>query len=167
MARATEWAVEFSGVSKVFDDVPRVDGLNWQVAPGRVYGLLGPNGAGKSTVINLITGLLAPTSGSVLVGGSDPVRDAMEVRRMIGLVPQHDTLYPDLTGRENLEFHGALYMDSMKEVPRRIAEILELVELADRAGDRVSPPRHASPSTRTSGARKSICRTGFGHRRHT
>lgn len=150
MIRAsTPLAVEFHGVSKVLGGHPRIDELDWEVPRGRIHGLLGPNGAGKSTVINLITGLLAPTSGHVQVGGHDPVSDAVAVRRMIGLVPQADSIYPELTARENLAFHGALYMDEMAHVPDRIDEILALVELADRANDRVK--------TYSGGMRRRLC----------
>ena len=144
-----EPAVEFTDVTMVLGGEPRVDSLTWRVPPGRVYGVLGPNGAGKSTVVNLITGLLAATSGSVRVGGLDPVRDAVAVRRLIGLVPQADTVYPELSGRENLRFHGALYVESMREVPGRISEILQLVELTDRADDAVK--------TYSGGMRRRLC----------
>lgn len=142
-------AVEFDNVTKVLGDQPRVNGLSWQVPAGRICGLLGPNGAGKSTVINMTTGLLSATSGGVRVAGFDPVRQAVAVRRLIGLVPQADSVYPELTARENLHFHGALYMTDMKSVASRIDEILALVELSDRADDRVK--------TYSGGMRRRLC----------
>lgn len=145
----TGWMVELDRVSVLLGGEPRVDGLTWRVPQGRVYGLLGPNGAGKSTVINLITGLLAASRGSIRVGGLDPVRDAAEVRGLIGLVPQSDSVYPDLSARENLRFHGALFMDSVSEIPDRIEKTLEFVELAKRADDPVR--------TFSGGMRRRLC----------
>ncbi len=131
------WAVQFDHVTRILDGEPRVDDFSWRVPPGRIYGLLGPNGAGKSTVVNMITGLLPASSGTIRVGGFDPVAQAVKVRSLIGLVPQHNALYPDLSARENLRFHGALFMRNMRDVPARVEGILELVELTDRANDRV------------------------------
>ena len=87
--------------------------------------------------MSLITGLYRPTSGAVRVLGLDPVRDARKVRREIGLVPQETSLYPELSALENLRFHAALYLDDQHAAERRIVEVLELVDLADRAKDPV------------------------------
>lgn len=133
----SESVIVLDSVTKVLGKKPRIDGLSFDCEPGRVYGLLGPNGAGKTTLMNLITGLYRPTSGTVRVLGLDPVRDARKVRREIGLVPQETSLYPELSALENLRFHAALYLDDQRMAERRIDEVLELVDLADRAKDAV------------------------------
>lgn len=133
----SESVIVLDSVTKVLGKKPRIEGLSFDCEPGRVYGLLGPNGAGKTTLMNLITGLYRPTSGTVRVLGLDPVRDARKVRREIGLVPQETSLYPELSALENLRFHAALYLDDQRVTARRIGEVLELVDLADRAKDAV------------------------------
>lgn len=133
----SESVIVLDNVTKVLGKKPRIEGLSFACEPGRVYGLLGPNGAGKTTLMNLITGLYRPTSGTVRVLGLDPVRDARKVRREIGLVPQETSLYPELSALENLRFHAALYLDDQRMAERRIDEVLELVDLADRAKDAV------------------------------
>ncbi|WP_456474670.1 ATP-binding cassette domain-containing protein, partial [Candidatus Pyrohabitans sp.] len=104
---------------------------------GEIFGFLGPNGAGKTTTINMLTTLLLPTSGEAYISGLDVVREASQVRRRIGLVPQEVVLEGDLTARENLLFHGMLYGMRRHEVEARIPELLELVGLRERADSRV------------------------------
>ncbi len=133
----SESVIVLDNVTKVLGKKPRIENLSFACGPGKVYGLLGSNGAGKTTLMNLITGLYRPTSGAVRVLGLDPVRDARKVRREIGLVPQETSLYPELSALENLRFHAALYLDDQRAAERRIGEVLELVDLADRAKDAV------------------------------
>jgi ABC-2 type transport system ATP-binding protein len=118
---------------------PAVDGLSLRVDQAQVYGIVGPNGAGKTTTISMITGQLAPASGQILVLGLDRARPAEQnaIRRSIGVVQQRNGLYGELTALNNLQFHASLYGIPRREQPGRIAEVLELVSLADRAGDRV------------------------------
>lgn len=118
---------------------PAVDGLSLRVARAQVYGIVGPNGAGKTTTISMITGQLAPASGTILVLGRDRARagDQQAIRRSIGVVQQRNGLYGELTARNNLEFHAALYGIPRRRQADRIATVLELVSLSDRAGDRV------------------------------
>lgn len=132
-----ESVIVLDNVTKMLGKKPRIEDLSFACEPGKVYGLLGPNGAGKTTLMNLITGLYRPTSGTVRVVGLDPVRDARKVRREIGLVPQETSLYPELSALENLRFHAALYLGDQRAAARRIDEVLELVDLADRAKDAV------------------------------
>ncbi|UVJ56080.1 ABC transporter ATP-binding protein [Trueperella pyogenes] len=129
-------AIYLDNVTKVLGKEARTKNLSAAFAPGQVYGLLGPNGAGKSTLINLITGLYRPTSGTVRVFGLDPVKDAKRVRKIIGLVPQETALYPELSAIDNLKFHAALYT-SGANTAGKIRDILELVELSDRAKEPV------------------------------
>jgi ABC-2 type transport system ATP-binding protein len=114
-----------------------VDDLSLAVRPGETYGLLGPNGAGKTTTIRLVCGLLRADDGKISVLGQ-PVRpEAREAKRHIGYVPQDIALYPDLTVRENLRFFGRLHRMPRRRLEQRVAEVLELVDLTTRAGDRV------------------------------
>lgn len=114
-----------------------VDGVSFTVAAGEIFGFLGPNGAGKTTTIQMLTTLLRPTSGSALIDGLNVATQRRAVRRRIGLVFQESSLDEQLTGWENLRFHARLYGMSRAAFQERAAELLELVELTDRANDRV------------------------------
>ncbi len=115
-----------------------VDGLNLTIPEGEFFGLLGPNGAGKTTAIRMLCTLLEPTSGQALVNGYDAARQADAVRASIGVVFSSErALYWKLTGRENLAYYAALYHVPPEVCRRRIPELLELVELADRADEYV------------------------------
>jgi len=105
------------------------------VEEGEIFGFLGPNGAGKTTTLNMLATLLKPTSGTALVDGHDILKEPDAVRRSIGMVFQDPTLDTELTGRENLDFHGRLYGLSREVRRRRIEEVLEVVQLADRADE--------------------------------
>jgi len=110
-----------------------VDQLSFSVRPGQVTGFLGPNGAGKSTTINILCTLMRATSGAATVAGVDVDHDPAGVRRRIGLVFQDPSLDQQLTARENLEFHAFVYDVPASSRKERIAEVLEMVELTDRA----------------------------------
>lgn len=122
---------------KKYGDFEAVKGIDLDVSEGEIFGFLGPNGAGKSTTISVLCTLLKPTSGEVQVAGIDVNRDPDEVRRRIGLIFQDPSLDSELTARENLEFHGFIYGLPSKLRTERIDEVLEMVGLTDRAGDRV------------------------------
>ncbi|NUR85238.1 MAG: ABC transporter ATP-binding protein, partial [Nonomuraea sp.] len=119
---------------KAFGDLVAVDGVSFHISAGETYGLLGPNGAGKTTTISLIAGILAADAGQVLVAGRP---QSVAAKALIGYVPQDLALYPDLSGRENLRFFARLYRLGRAESRTRVAEVLDLVGLADRAGDPV------------------------------
>jgi ABC-2 type transport system ATP-binding protein len=121
----------------VFGDLVAVDGIGFHIAEGETYGLLGPNGAGKTTTISMVTGLLERDAGDVTLDGKPLTSSTTEVRRGIGLVPQELALYPDLTATENLTFFAKLYGMARPLARQRIAEVLEVTGLTDRAGDRV------------------------------
>ncbi|SDM38444.1 ABC transporter ATP-binding protein [Actinomyces ruminicola] len=114
-----------------------LDSLTLDVGRGQVFGLLGPNGSGKTTSVNLLCGLLRPTGGTVLVEGIDVRTDVTGVRMHLGVVPQETALYNDLSADENLAFHARLYGVPRAQRRSRINEVLELVGLAERRGDRV------------------------------
>ncbi len=129
--------IEVERLRKEFNGVVAVDGISFSVERGEIFGFLGPNGAGKTTTINILTTLLAPTSGTARIAGYDVVKQPEQVRRRIGLVPQEVVLEGDLTARENLIFHGMLYGLSRQQIESRISELLDIVELEDRAESKV------------------------------
>ena len=120
-----------------FGERTAVDDVSFSIAPGETYGLLGPNGAGKTTCIRMVCGLLRRDGGEVVVNGLRVDPRTVRAKAGIGFVPQDVALYPDLSARENLRFFGRLYRLRGRLLDERVAEVLELVDLADRAGDRV------------------------------
>ena len=129
--------IEAKDVVRKFGDFTAVDGVDFDVAAGESFGFLGPNGAGKTTTIKMLTTLLKPTSGRILMDGADPATEQDKVRKSFGIVFQDPSLDDELTAWENLEFHGVLY-DVAKPLRRaRIEELLVLVELHDRRNDLV------------------------------
>ena len=128
-------AINVSHLCKTYDSYKAVDDLSFQVYTGEIFGLLGPNGAGKSTTLRTLITLLHPTSGTATVMGYDTVREADQVRTVIGYVPQERAIDRFLTGREHLQLLGALYHLTKVEAAKRIGELLKLVDLeadADR-----------------------------------
>jgi ABC-2 type transport system ATP-binding protein len=124
-------AIDVSHLRKRFGAVTAVDDVSFTVPQGIVFGLLGPNGAGKSTMIKILTTLAQPTSGSAQVAGFDVRRNALEVRRRIGYVPQQQSADPDLSGYENLLVFARLYGIGGAQQRQRILEALELMDLGD------------------------------------
>ena len=125
------------GLVRRFGDRVAVDGVSFEIAPGETYGLLGPNGAGKTTTISMVAGVLSADAGTVTVAGRAIGIGAGEAKRAIGLVPQDVALYEDLTAVENLRFFGRLQGLTGARLRTRTAEVLAVVGLEDRAGDRV------------------------------
>ena len=124
-------AVETFSLSKQFGSFVAVDHIDLKVESGSFFGFLGPNGAGKSTTIKMLTGLLAPTSGKLLVLGVNISEQPMEVKRRIGVVPEDLNLFERLTGAEMLSFTGRMYGLSREEIALRSRELLELMDLQD------------------------------------
>ena len=112
--------------------------IDLQIQEGEIFGLLGPNGAGKTTLIAILSGLLPPTSGEAVVAGHSVVRNPMAVKRAIGVVPEEIALYPQLSARQNLRYFGQLYGLSGQALDEAIDEVLAVIELADRADDKVA-----------------------------
>jgi ABC-2 type transport system ATP-binding protein len=131
--RDTPPVIEVRGLTKRFGQVEAVRGIDLEVRTGEIFGFLGPNGAGKSTTINILCTLLKATGGTATVAGLDVARNPDAVRRSIGLVFQDPSLDQQLTGRENLDFHAWIYDVPASERRRRVDEVLEMVELTDRA----------------------------------
>jgi ABC-2 type transport system ATP-binding protein len=128
--------LECRDLKKTFGDNAAVKGVGFHIAEGETYGLLGPNGAGKTTTISMVTGLLERDAGEVTIDGEALTTTSVAAKRAIGLVPQDLAIYPDLTAKENLIFFGKLYEMSGSELKGRVAEVLEIIGLTDRADDR-------------------------------
>jgi daunorubicin resistance ABC transporter ATP-binding subunit len=126
-------AIEVEGLAKRFGDVSALDGVDFEVQRGTVFGLLGPNGAGKTTAIRVLTTILTPDAGSARVLGFDVVRDAQKVRLRVGLAGQFAAVDPLLTGRENLRLIGKVAQMPKADVMPRAAELLDRFELSNAA----------------------------------
>ncbi len=122
---------------KTYGDVQAVRGISLQVARGEVFGLLGPNGAGKTQTISMLTGIVQPTAGKIMVDGLDLETDANAVKAKLGLVPQELALYPTLSARSNLMFFGRIYGLHGKQLRNRVEAMLEVVRLTDRGDDAI------------------------------
>lgn len=115
-----------------------VKGVTFSIRQGEVFSLLGPNGAGKSTTIAMLSGLLSPTGGEVVIDGHSITRDAKAVKQVIGVVPQEIALYEAISARENLQFWGRMYGLRGEVLQERVTAVLGIAGLADRANDKVS-----------------------------
>ncbi len=125
--------VALADLTKRFGNLTAVDHLSLQLSPGEIFAFLGLNGAGKTTTIKLLVGLLAPTSGSVLIDGRDLARFPEEAKRIIGYVPDEPYLYEKLTGAEFLDFVGTLYGIPQQELISRREQMLETFRLTSVA----------------------------------
>ncbi|HEX5164134.1 MAG TPA: ATP-binding cassette domain-containing protein [Thermomicrobiales bacterium] len=127
-----------SGPFRRGTEIVAVEDISFSVPQGTIFGMLGPNGAGKTTTIKMLSTLLVPTSGSATVAGYDVRRDERQVRRRLGVVLGGDRgLYMKISAIENLRYFGNLYGMRKPDIERRAAELLELVNLADRSSQRV------------------------------
>ncbi|PWB54723.1 MAG: multidrug ABC transporter ATP-binding protein [Candidatus Methanoperedenaceae archaeon] len=128
-----ETIIEVKGLTKVFKtrrtELIAVDHISFEIYKGEIFGMIGPNGAGKSTTFAMMTTLVKPTGGSIMVSGLDVEKEDEKIRQKIGVVPQQHSLYPDLTARENLELMGNLYDVPKKLMDERIDYYLKLVNL--------------------------------------
>jgi len=129
--------IRIKDLKKTYGELVAVDGIAFTAEAGQIYGLLGPNGAGKSTTIGCISGLVAPSAGHVTVLSHDVVTEPREAKEKLGVVPQELALYEDLSAPDNLSYWGAAYGLRGAELSARVREVLELVELADRAKEPV------------------------------
>jgi lipooligosaccharide transport system ATP-binding protein len=127
------------GLRKEFGALTAVDGIDFDVQRGEAFGFLGPNGAGKSSTMRMIGCVSPPSGGTLRILDMDPVHDGPKIRARLGVVPQLDTLDLELTVRENLIIYGRYFGLSRKDVRERADELLEFVQLSERANDRVEP----------------------------
>lgn len=130
-------AIEVANLTKKFNGFIAVNNVTLEIAEGEIFGLLGPNGAGKTTIISMLATILRPTSGDAIVWKHDIIKDKDRVRKSIGIVFQDPSLDDELTGMENLDFHGRLYGMDKELRKERIDEVLKLVELEDKANNLV------------------------------
>jgi lipooligosaccharide transport system ATP-binding protein len=127
------------GLIKEFGSLTAVDGIDFDVQRGEAFGVLGPNGAGKSSTMRMIGCVSPPTGGTLSILGLDPVHDGPEIRGRLGVVPQADTLDNELTVRDNLVIYGRYFGLSRREVRAKADELLEFVQLSERADSKVEP----------------------------
>ncbi len=127
------------GLRKEFGTLTAVDGIDFDVQRGEAFGFLGPNGAGKSSTMRMIGCVSPPSGGTLRILDIDPVHDGPKIRARLGVVPQMDTLDLELTVRENLIIYGRYFGLSRKAVKERADELLDFVQLSERANDRVEP----------------------------
>ncbi len=127
--------IEVNNLTKKFGEFKAVDNISFEVKEGEVFAFLGPNGAGKTTTIKILTTLLHPTSGKILVNNYSPTHQQKEVRNSFGIVFQDPSLDEELTAYENMEFHGVFYNIKQETRKKRIQELLKFVELWERKDD--------------------------------
>ncbi len=129
--------IEIHDIVKKYGDRVAVNKVSFCVREGEIFGLLGPNGAGKTTTISILAALLFPDEGQVVIGGYDLGQETSRIKPLIGFVPQELALYPTLSAWDNLAFFGRIYGLRGTALKERIAAVLDLVGLRDRAGDAV------------------------------
>ncbi len=120
-----------SNLCKSFGDVRAVNGVSFVARDGEITGLLGPNGAGKTTTLRMLYSLLPPDAGEILIDGLDPSRDAMAIKRTLGVVPDNRGLYSRLTARENISYYGELHGMHKQQLRQRIDRLVDTLDMAD------------------------------------
>ena len=125
-------AIEVNNLTKYYGDLLAVDHINFEVHQGEIFGFLGPNGAGKTTTQRMLTTLLEPTEGRIVINGHDLARDAYPVKRQTGLVPEESNVYAELTAWDNLMFTARLYRLPRQERAERAQELLEAFGLWEK-----------------------------------
>ncbi|HEY7323710.1 MAG TPA: ABC transporter ATP-binding protein [Streptosporangiaceae bacterium] len=131
--------IRATGLTKRFGEFTAVGGIDFELRRGEAFGFLGPNGAGKSSTMRMIGCVSPPSGGELVILGMNPVTDGPAIRARLGVVPQEDTLDVELTVRENLLIYGRYFGLSRAVIAERTARLLEFVQLAERADDRVEP----------------------------
>ena len=131
--------IQAERLRKTYGDFTAVDSIDVHVDPGESFGFLGPNGAGKSSTMRMIGTTSPPSGGTLRIFGLDPTRDGPAIRARMGVVPQLDNLDGELTVEENLVIYGRYFDIPRAECKRRAAELLDFVQLGDRASSRVEP----------------------------
>jgi len=123
--------IAVTNLFKSFGQVKAVNGVSFEARDGEITGLLGPNGAGKTTTLRMLYSLLPPDRGEIRIDGLDPTRDAMEIKRTLGVVPDSRGLYSRLTARENIKYYGELHGMSKKAIRERIETLTQTLDMGD------------------------------------
>jgi len=123
--------ITVENLHKSFGDVKAVRGVSFAAQDGEITGLLGPNGAGKTTTLRMLYSLLPPDEGEIRIDGLDPTRDAMAIKRILGVVPDGRGLYNRLTARENIAYYGELHGLERAALKQRIDELVETLDMGD------------------------------------
>lgn len=118
-------------LKKSFGEVKAVNGVSFEARDGEITGLLGPNGAGKTTTLRMLYSLLPPDEGEIRIDGMDPAKDAMEIKRTLGVIPDSRGLYSRLTARENIAYYGELHGMSRQSIRQRIEELTGTLDMED------------------------------------
>ncbi|WP_367868731.1 ATP-binding cassette domain-containing protein [Pedobacter sp. WC2423] len=129
-------SIKVEGLSKIYGHQKAVDSISFQASPGKILGFLGPNGAGKSTTMRMLTGYLKPTSGKSSLGGFDSQLQSLEMRRILGYLPENTPLYTDMYVREFLTFVANTYQLSQTDV--KVREVIERVGLGEEQHKKIS-----------------------------
>jgi ABC-2 type transport system ATP-binding protein len=130
--------LEVKELSKSYGNIKAVGGISFEIQKGEIFGLLGPNGAGKTTTISMLSCLIKPDSGDAFVDGCSILKDSMEVKKRIGVVPQDVSLYPTLSAQENLVFFGEMYGLTGSKLGEKVDDVLEVVGLKDRRKEAIN-----------------------------
>ena len=136
---ASDALVHARGLVKRFGEIVAVDGIDFDVRKGEAFGFLGPNGAGKTSTMRMVGCVSPPSGGTLRILGLDPLKAGAAIRGRLGVVPQQDTLDMELTVRENVIIYGRYFGLARSELGSRADELLEFVQLTERANDRVEP----------------------------
>jgi ABC-2 type transport system ATP-binding protein len=133
-----EQVIQTEKLTRRFGSFTAVDEISFSVSTGEIFGFLGANGAGKTTAMKMLTGLLAPTSGSATVAGFDVYRQTESIKRGIGYMSQRFSLYDDLTPRENIRFFGGIYGLGKREIAEKGERLLDSLDLTEAADTRLA-----------------------------
>lgn len=123
--------IKVSNLVKSFGVVKAVRGISFEVHDGEITGLLGPNGAGKTTTLRMLYSLLPPDAGEICIDGLDPTKDAMAIKRTLGVVPDSRGLYVRMSARENIAYYGRLHGMSAREIDTRVEKLVRTLDMAD------------------------------------
>lgn len=137
MAQTQKIMIQTTGLTKKYGTKTAVDHLDLSILSGEIFGLLGPNGAGKTTTTLMLTGLTEPTEGTAFIDGRDCIREPMEVKKIVGYMPDNVGFYPDMTGRENLRFTAALNGLEKQVAEKSIDRLLERTGLTEAGNQKV------------------------------
>jgi ABC-2 type transport system ATP-binding protein len=123
--------IQATGLTHFYGPQPAIEEVNFTVKRGEILGFLGPNGAGKTTTMRILTGFMPPTEGKVTLGGYDVVDQSLEVRKLVGYLPETVPLYTEMPVTSYLKYMGTLRRMNSKDIKRRITEVIELCRLND------------------------------------